>query len=317
MTAEVMTAFASGNTNPEAAFRARAFQFTLNEVEKYEALKNDLLALKTCDYFISCEEVAPTTGHKHIHIYVHFSQTYRISKKLMKHKAHIEICKGSPKQNIAYIEKDGNILDEIGERPTQGIKSVKELKEANINDIDPHLYNIKCKIDDKAKDEEQFMNMLEEIEKDELKAPEIIYICGDSGAGKTYKAYKIALSKFDKKDIGKLTIENNFIQITNEKAKCYVIEEFRPSQIKAASFLQLTDKYGYTCNIKGSFKSIRPECIIIASIIKPEELYVNEEINKQFTRRITQIINLGYEEDKEEEEDKNNDEDKLYENEIF
>lgn len=301
MTAEEMTAFAPGNTNPGAALRARAFQFTLNEVEKYEALKNDLLALKTCDYFISCEEIAPTTGHKHIHIYVHFSQTYRISKKLMKHKAHIEICKGSPKQNIAYIEKDGHILDEIGERPTQGIKTVKELKEANIEDIDPHLYNVKCKIDDKTKEEEQFLNMLEEIEKDDLKGPEIIYICGDSGKGKTYKAYKIALSKFDKKDIGKLTIENNFIQITNDKAKCYVIEEFRSSQIKAASFLQLTDKYGYTCNIKGSFKSIRPECIIIASIIKPEELYQNEEINKQFTRRITQVINLGY----DEEEDKN------------
>ena len=140
--------------------------------------------------------------------------------------------------------------------------------------------------------------MLEEIEKDDLKGPEIIYICGDSGKGKTYKAYKIALSKFDKIDIGKLTIENNFIQITKDKAKCYVIEEFRPSQIKAASFLQLTDKYGYTCNIKGSFKTIRPKCIIIASIIKPEDLYKNEEINKQFTRRITEIINLGYEEDK-------------------
>lgn len=300
MTAEEMTAFAPGNTKPGAALRARAFQFTLNEIEKYEELKNDLLALKTCDYLISCEEIAPTTGHKHIHIYVHFNQTYRISKKIMKHKAHIELCRGSPKENIAYIEKDGHILDEIGERPTQGIKTVKELKEANINDIDPHLYNVKCKIDDKAKEEEQFFNMLDEIEKDELKGPEIIYICGDSGKGKTYKAYKIALSKFDKKDIGKLTIENNFIQITNDKAKCYVIEEFRSSQIKAASFLQLTDKYGYTCNIKGSFKSIRPECIIIASIIKPEELYQNEEINKQFTRRITEIINLGY-----EEEDKN------------
>ena len=186
-------------------------------------------------------------------------------------------------------------MDEIGERPRQGIKTVKELRETNIDDIDPHLYNIKCKIDDKKNEEDQFFNMLEEIEKDDLKGPEIIYICGDSGKGKTYKAYKIALSKFDKKDIGKLTIENNFIQITNDNAKCYVIEEFRPSQIKAASFLQLTDKYGYTCNIKGSFKSIRPQCIIIASIIKPEDLYKNEEINKQFTRRITQTINLGYE----------------------
>lgn len=295
MTTEEMTTIAPGNTKAGATFRGRAFQFTLNEVEKYEDLKNELIKLKTCDYLLSAEEIAPTTGHKHIHIYAHFSQPYKLSKKILSYKAHIEICKGSPKENINYIEKDGNILDEIGERPRQGIKTVKELEETDIKDIDPHLYNIKCKIDDKKNEEDQFFNMLDEIEKDDLKAPEIIYICGDSGKGKTYKAYKIALSKFEKKDIGKLTIENNFIQITNDKAKCFVIEEFRPSQIKAASFLQLTDKYGYTCNIKGSFKSIRPQCIIIASIIKPEDLYKNEEINKQFTRRITQTINLGYE----------------------
>lgn len=297
MTTEDMTTEALGNTIAKASkkIQARAFQFTLNQVEKYEDIKNDLIKLKTCDYLLSCEEEAPTTGHKHIHIYAHFSHPYRLSKKILNYKAHIEICKGSPKENIKYIEKNGNILDEIGERPRQGIKTVKELRETNIDDIDPHLYNIKCKIDDKKNEEDQFFNMLDEIEKDELKGPEIIYICGDSGKGKTYKAYKIALSKFEKKDIGKLTIENNFIQITNERAKCYIIEEFRPSQIKAASFLQLTDKYGYTCNIKGSFKSIRPQCIIIASIIKPEDLYKNEEINKQFTRRITQTINLGYE----------------------
>lgn len=298
MTTEDMTTIAPGNTKAGAekiVFRGRAFQFTLNEVEKYEALKNDLTALKTCDYLLSAEEIAPTTGHKHIHIYAHFSQPYRLSKKILNHKAHIEICKGSPKENIKYIEKDGNILDEIGERPRQGTKTIKELKEANINDIDPHLYNVKKRIDEEENEKNTFFNMLDEIENENLKGPEIIYICGDSGRGKTYNAYKIALSKFDKKDIGKLTIENNFINIINDNAKCFVIEEFRPSQIKAASFLQLTDKYGYSCNVKGSFKMLRPQCIIICSIVKPEDLYKNEEINKQFTRRITKTINLGYE----------------------
>ena len=34
--------------------------------------------------------------------------------------------------------------------------------------------------------------------------------------------------------------------------------------------------------------------IIICSIIEPENIY-HEEVNKQFMRRITEIINLGYE----------------------
>lgn len=277
--------------------KARRFQLTLNEVEKYEDLLKYLKGLKTLTYLISCKEKAPTTGHEHIHIFICFSSSLKLSVKKCC-GAHIEYCKGSNKQNIDYIKKDGDLLDEIGEIPRErgGAHTVGELKAIeDPEELDWKQLNTWTKIHDKKNEEDQFFNMLEEIEKDDLKAPEIIYICGDSGKGKTYKAYKIALSKFEKKDIGKLTIENNFIEITNDKAKCFVIEEFRPSQIKAASFLQLTDKYGYTCNIKGSFKSIRPQCIIIASIIKPEDLYKNEEINKQFTRRITQTINLGYE----------------------
>lgn len=292
MTAEVMTAQAPGNTNT-GAFKARAYQLTLNRVEKYDELKRLLTKLKSLSYFISCKEKAPTTGHEHIHIYVHFSSTYRLSKKIMAIGAHVEICKGSPKQNIAYIKKDGEILDEIGELPHQGIMSVKELREANVDDVNPHLYRIKKEIDAEKHDEEVFFNMLDEIEKDELKAPKIIYITGGSGKGKTYTAYKTALKEYAKQDIGKLTLNNDFVDIVNEKAKCFVIEEFRPSQMKASNFLQLTDKYGYRCNIKGGFCTLRPECIIICSILPIEDIY-RDEHNKQFKRRVTSVVNLGH-----------------------
>lgn len=292
MTTEVVTTEASGNTNP-SSLRSRAFQFTLNETDKYEGLKNEFQKLKTCDYFLAAKELAPTTGHEHIHIYVHFSQPYRLSKKITGYHAHCEICRGSPKQNIDYIKKDGNILDEIGEPPHQGYAhTVKELKELDIDEIDPHMYRIKKDIDSKAKDEETFMNMLNEIEKDELKAPKIIYITGGTGKGKTYGAYKRALKDFKKEDIGKITLKREFFDIINENAKCFVIEEFRSSQITATDFLQLTDKYGYRANIKGGFVTLRPECIIICSIIKPQDLYKDEEITGQFLRRITETIDL-------------------------
>ena len=292
MTAEVMTAEAPGSTIPRS-FRARAFQFTLNQVEKYDQLKRLLTSLKTLSYLISCREIAPKTGHEHIHIYAHFSQTYTLSKKILAIGAHIELCKGSPKQNVDYIKKDGKIIDEIGEIPHQGMHSVRELREANIDDVDPHLYRIKQQIDEEKHNEDTFFSMLDEIERDELKAPEIIYITGGSGRGKTYTAYKTAMSKFEKKDIGKLTLNNDFVDITNKKAKCYVIEEFRPSQMKASNFLQLTDKYGYRCNIKGGFCTLRPECIIICSILPVEDIY-RDEHNKQFMRRVTNVVNLGH-----------------------
>ena len=181
------------------------------------------------------------------------------------------------------------MLDEIGEEPKQGMaRTVQELKEADISEINPVLYKIKKAIDEEEKSKNTFLEMLDEIENDKLRAPKVYYIKGDTGKGKTYAAYKLALSMYDKRNIAKLTLNNNFVDITNgDEAKCYVIEEFRPSQIHAANFLQLTDKYGYRCNVKGGFATIRPECLIIASIIPPDQLYFTEEVNEQFLRRIT------------------------------
>lgn len=290
MTSEVMTSIAPGNTNT-VAIKARAFQFTLNQPNVYDKLKNILTGLKTMDYLISCRETAPSTGHEHIHVYAHFSQQYRLPQKIRDLGCHIECCRGSPKQNIAYIRKEGDIIDEIGDEPHQGTRSVKELREADINSVDPHLYRIKKQIDMEQRDLCTFMDMLEEIEKDELRGPKVVYITGDSGKGKTCGAYKLALKEYPKEKIGKLTLKNDFIDVINYDADCYVIEEFRPSQIKASDFLQLTDKYGYRCNVKGGFVTLRPKMIIICSIKKPTEIY-KDEVNKQFMRRITKLIDL-------------------------
>lgn len=126
MDPEVTDPQIAGNTKP--AIRARAFQLTINEIEKFEKIKNYLTGLKTLDYIIACKETAPTTGHEHIHVYAHFRESRNISIKKCC-GAHIEICRGSPQQNIAYIRKDGNIIFEQGTEPRQGARTVKELKQ--------------------------------------------------------------------------------------------------------------------------------------------------------------------------------------------
>lgn len=293
MTAQVTTAVVPGNTTSgTACFRARAFQFTLNEICFYDDIIEYLQSLKTCDYLISCQEEAPTTGHEHIHIYVHFTQTYKLPQKLLKYGAHIEICKGSPKQNIAYIRKDGNILDEWGDEPHQGARSVAELRECSIDEVPSQYYRIKKEIDEDARRIESFDNMLNEIRNGDLKAPEIIYLSGESGKGKTFNALKMAVERYPNNEISTLQINNNFCTFERPHAKCLIIMEFRPSQMHACEFLQLTDKYGYNANIKGGFIHIRPEMIIICSILPPSKIYAGEK-NIQFLRRITDyyIIN--------------------------
>lgn len=79
----------------------------------------DYLQELGANYIYSCLE-----EHKkltlHIHIYVQFEKCKRICYK-KTHGAHVEVCGGTPRQNMDYIEKMKrqygleNILDEIGE----------------------------------------------------------------------------------------------------------------------------------------------------------------------------------------------------------
>ena len=287
MASEVSASEARGNT------KARAFQLTLNQPEKLHELLENMKTYKSLDYYmVSHLEKGEESQHEHYHIYVHFKNLIKLSIKKCC-GAHIEFVRGSYKDNLVYFTKQGPLTEEWGEKPHQGLKTVAQLKDMNINEVPPQYYRIKKEIDAEEKDKNDFFDMLDEIQNENLKAPEIIYITGSTGKGKTYSAYKIALEKYQKYDIGKLTLKNDFFDVVNKDAKCYIIEEFRPSQIKASDFLQLTDKYGYRANIKGSFVSLRPEMIIICSIIPPEQIY-KEEVNKQFLRRITKVINLDF-----------------------
>ena len=288
MTTEVTTTEVPGKTTAGTpSFQARAFQFTLNEICFYDDFIEQLRKLKTCDYCISCQEEAPTTGHEHVHIYAHFSKPYKLSRKLLQYGAHIEKCKGSPKQNIAYIRKDGHILDEWGEEPRQGARTVEELRACSIDEVPCQYYRIKKEIDEDTKRIESFDEMLNEIRSGDLKAPKIIYLSGESGRGKTRNAFKMATEHYPNEEISRLQINNNFCCFDRPHAKCLVIPEFRPSQMHASEFLQLTDLYGYNANIKGGFVHIRPEMIIICSILPPTEIYTGEK-NTQFLRRITE-----------------------------
>lgn len=288
MTTEVTTTEVSGNTKPSTThFRGRAFQLTLNDISKYESLKSEFTKLKTCDYFISCHEVAPTTGHEHIHIYAHFEQPYRLNKKIVSHGAHIEVCKGSPKQNIEYIRKDGHILDEIGNEPHQGrICTIKELTEMPKDEVPPMMYNIYTK----AKAEQDNDIDIDDWAKD----VKVYYIQGPSGIGKTETAKQIVR---DNKDTygtkaNMLKYENNFWQgIGNAPIAIY--DDFRDSHMRASEFINFIDYNRHIMNVKGGAKRNDYRLIIITSVQRLSDLYKNMqgEPRMQWERRI-QLINL-------------------------
>ena len=92
-------------------------------------------------------------------------------EKILAYGAHIEICRGSPKQNIAYVKKNGNIVYEYGEEPHQGQLTVGDLKNMTRDEVPPRLRRIKDEIDAEEREEREFREMLDKIKRGEELLP--------------------------------------------------------------------------------------------------------------------------------------------------
>ena len=285
-----------GNTKPAkvcSAPRARHFQITLNQIEKYLHVKNYLMGLKNLNYFISCKEVAPSTGHEHIHIYVQFSDAQKLSIKKLE-GAHVESCKGTPQQNQEYIKKDGNIIDEWGDCRNSGnytIESVKKMNKQERNELPLMFYNIVEKINE----EEANQLTLEDFSK-EVK---VTYIWGESGVGKTQKAKELIKEWMDKSKTNTFNLvkyENSFWMGVSEKSEIALYDDFRDSHMKPSEFINFIDYNIHPMNVKGGSIKNKYKRIIITSVQSPQNIYKgvtekDEEPMKQWLRRM-EIINI-------------------------
>ena len=301
----------SSPNNTRMGLSARTFMLTVQNSllpeldEIYEYCRN----LAGFNYGLICSH---NKGHNvdtlpHCHIVLQYTMPKRLSIKKLK-GAHIDNLKYGSIQKMAkyakgetghddiqgfeakVIHEEGKMKENGGYRTTgadvREFKNVEEVYELPLS-----LQKIAKSIYEEKQAEDAFYSMLDEIRNDELKQPEVVYITGDSGKGKTYTAFKNATEEYENKDIGSITIENNFFSFINPSAKCFVIPEFRPSQCRATLLLEFLDKYGFSAPIKGGFKYIRPEKIYICSIIHPTDLYSDEK-NKQFIRRINKLVEL-------------------------
>lgn len=279
------------------------FLITVNNavIPMLPLIKEYLRGLKTCNYFCCCSH---NKGHNddtrlHYHIAAQFTNAIKLSIKKL-HGAHVDAGRyGSIQQMVNYVKGltghtdiEGFIStvdEEYGEIRLNGGFKVRDILDMSRDDLKELPVNYaRCaqNVWNEHNSETSFMNMLSEIENDNLSHPDVFYLTGESGSGKTYQAYKFAMCMYDKENIGKCSIENNFFSFINPGAECFVIEEFRPSDCRASLFLQFTDAYGFNAPIKGGFQYVRPKCIIICSIIPSTDIYRDDEINQQFQRRI-------------------------------
>lgn len=272
----------TGNTTT-VTFRARSFQLTLNEILEYEHIVDYLTKCKPFRYLISCKEKAPTTGKEHIHIYVNYDSPKTLTTKKTG-SAHIEKCRGSPKQNIDYIKKGGDIIEEIGEVPKQGSSmTAGELRKiTNIDEIEWKMYNTWQKLQKHD----------EEIDVDDWgKEVKVTYISGPSGSGKTTKAKELIKESPHGPKFSRVKFYNGFWDGVASNRKIAVYDDFRDSHMSASEFINFVDYNRHKMNVKGGSCSNDYVEIIITSVIPLEEIYygVSGEPREQWMRRIKEI----------------------------
>lgn len=121
--------------------KTRAYCFTINNPSIADDIELELLKDNT-DYLIYGKETGES-GTYHYQGYCRFPHpvsTGRVSRLLTR--AHIERAKGSPKQNIDYCSKSGDIV-EHGERPSttkidkkqQWLRIIQYAEEGNLEKI--------------------------------------------------------------------------------------------------------------------------------------------------------------------------------------
>ena len=276
--------------------RARRFQFTLNEFEKYSTLVDAIKSKTNFKAMISCKETAPSTGHVHVHIYALFNQPVRWRQVCGEH---IEICRGSHKKNVEYICKNGDIIEKCNLDEVRDTKMTAQdlinLRYVDAVQLPPYAFIQWMRI----------KNVRGPMKKKEDWKPDmkVYYIWGNqTGIGKTKFVYD-HLTDDDEYDKVKV-VEGFWHDVTGETTIAWY-DEFRDSDMKVKEFLNFIDYYTHSLNVKGAKVRNPYRKIFITSIQSPEKIYKNasEELRGQWLRRM-EIIHIDEGDKTIEEKDK-------------
>lgn len=257
-----------------------AFLLTLNQPSKFDKVKQYLLSLRTLSYAIAGKEKAPSTGHEHIHIFVQFKRTCRLSLKFLC-GCHVDKCNGTPQQNKDYVEK-GKIIWEYGEMKTKGWLTIEQVK--------------KSKPQERIKLPIQYYRIVKDIDMEESKKMfvdnvrkniKVYYISGHSGAGKTNFAFNL----IGKEPFNLVKYENGFWMGVTSTCKIALYDDWRDDHMEPSEFINFVDYNKHIMNVKGGCVINNYNIIIITTIIRLEFIYMNkpEESRSQWERRVREI----------------------------
>lgn len=270
-----------------ARWQARIFLVTLNQVDRWPKLREYLMS-RPVSYMYAAFEKAPTTSHEHMHIFIEYTRKTEL-RKSMTEGAHIDVVTQTWWNALEYCKKGTDVVEEYGQCPIRStvpkgltIRDVMEMDEAQLVELKASSFNYIRNI------RSELLNT--QIRKNRHYQPiEFIWIYGPTGVGKSKRAFEEGATP--------ITYSNGFFTDW-AGSKTLVYEEFR-GQVPYPLMLQLTDAYHgyYSLNIKGGFRVLDIDKLIVTSPLRPEECYARQAQKKdsiqQLMRRITKLLHIN------------------------
>lgn len=263
--------------------KCRGYVFTLNNwtEDEYEKIKKI-----SCDYLIIGKETGESgTPHLQGFIYKKSVLTFNGIKKSIP-RAHIEAMKGTAEQASTYCKKENNFY-EHGEHPVG--KGTRTDLDA-VRDVIKETGKMSEVV--QVATSYQSVRMAECIlkynEKPRNWKPNVIWIYGETGIGKTRKAYEMLGDELYRAHTNGKWFEGY------DAHENVLIDDLRGDFMKYHELLGLLDRYGFRVECKGGSRQFLAKNIIITSHKRPEEIFCgkNEEDIKQLLRRIDEIIEM-------------------------
>jgi len=255
------------------ASRSRGWCFTLNN----PLLEDDEKVTQLeCRYIVYGNEKSES-GTQHLQGYVEFANAKTLGgvKKLLE-KAHWEVRKGSPEQASQYCKKDGQFV-ERGEIPKQGKRTdleevVAEVRGgATLKQIAEEYGPVFVKY-------QRGLAALKSIQyTDRTGPPEVVWLWGKSGTGKTRTAVEKSASFYIK--------DGTKWWDGYEQQSVIIIDDFDGAW-PFRDLLRLLDRYPYRGQTKGGYISINSPTIFITCEFDPSHYWSSTQLT-QIERRLT------------------------------
>lgn len=282
----------------------RSWCFTINNPEEGFQQELDMQLSKDCvKYAIFQYERGKTRGTDHFQGYVTFQygKTFKTAKEFLGERAHLEVARGSAKQNKDYCSKEDTRIDgpwEYGTLPEQGKRTdllfFQDTLEKHLND---HLAVIE-KCPTQCMKYYKYMDYYFKKKNDEIMRKRRMekWVCvlyGPTGTGKTRHVY----DNHDWDDIYVIqqgTGTNNSLWFDGYTGQSVVlIDDFR-GNIMFKFLLNLLDRYPLRVQVKGGTVLFNPDKIYITSNHNPTQWYQKKGIRdlNALMRRFTFVIKV-------------------------